>query len=112
MTDVVPPHAAARVPVSKVSLASVPPNGSSKWVWASMPPGMTYLPVASITRSTDAVEVRSEQHESGLQHGGDRLAVDEHVGEAATGGRDHGAAGDEGGGHGALLRDHGSVIEV
>jgi len=29
---VTPPHAAARVPVSKVSEASVPPNGSSKWV--------------------------------------------------------------------------------
>src|SRR5919112_623063 len=49
---VVPPHAAARVPVSKVSLAKVPPKGISMWVCASMPPGMTYLPVASITVST------------------------------------------------------------
>jgi hypothetical protein len=54
MIDVVPPCAAARVPVSKVSIAAVPPNGSSIWVCASMPPGITYLPVASITRSTDA----------------------------------------------------------
>ncbi len=48
---VVPPKAAARVPVSKVSLAKVPPNGSSMWVWTSIPPGMTYLPVASIVSS-------------------------------------------------------------
>ena len=52
MIVVVPPHAAARVPVSNVSEALVPPNGSSMCVWASMPPGMTYLPVASITWST------------------------------------------------------------
>ena len=45
---VVPPKAAARVPVSNVSLAKVPPNGSSMWVWTSMPPGMTYLPLASM----------------------------------------------------------------
>ena len=31
--------------------AYVPPNGSSMWVCTSMPPGMTYLPVASIVRS-------------------------------------------------------------
>src|SRR3954470_10689007 len=48
---VVPPQAAARVPVSKVSEAKVPPNGSSMWVWASTPPGMTYFPVASMVRS-------------------------------------------------------------
>ena len=39
--DVVPPNAAARVPVSNVSFANVPPKGSSMWVWTSMPPGMT-----------------------------------------------------------------------
>ena len=49
-----PPHAAARVPVSNVSIAAVPPNGSSMWVCASIPPGITYLPVASMTVSTDA----------------------------------------------------------
>ena len=32
MMVVVPPNAAARVPVSKVSLAKVPPKGSSMWV--------------------------------------------------------------------------------
>lgn len=48
---VVPPQAAARVPVSKVSEAAVPPNGSSMWVCTSTPPGMTYSPVASSSRS-------------------------------------------------------------
>src|SRR5918994_1948118 len=52
MIVVVPPQAGARVPVSKVSEAAVPPKGSSMWVCASMPPGMTYLPVASTTAST------------------------------------------------------------
>src|SRR3954452_7618106 len=54
---VVPPHAAAAVPVSNVSDANVPPNGSSMWVCTSTPPGTTYLPVASMTRS--AVAARS-----------------------------------------------------
>src|SRR5262244_1846273 len=49
--EVVPPQAAARVPVSKSSAENVPPNGISRWVCTSMPPGMTYLPVASIDRS-------------------------------------------------------------
>src|SRR5512133_2261346 len=52
MIEVVPPQAAARVPVSKVSEAWVPPNGSSMCVCGSMPPGMTYLPMASTTEST------------------------------------------------------------
>src|SRR5215472_13355144 len=46
---VVPPNAAARVPVSKSSAEVVPPNGMSRWVWTSMPPGITYIPAASIT---------------------------------------------------------------
>src|SRR5690606_32241909 len=54
---VVPPQAAARVPVSNVSDAFVPPNGSSMCVWQSTAPGITYLPVASTTRS--AVAARS-----------------------------------------------------
>ena len=41
MIVVVPPHAAAREPVSNVSEADVPPKGSSMWVWASTPPGTT-----------------------------------------------------------------------
>ena len=49
--DVVPPKAAARVPVSNVSLANVPPNGSSMCVWTSIAPGITYLPAASMVSS-------------------------------------------------------------
>ena len=48
---VTPPHAAAVVPVSNVSDADVPPNGSSMCVCTSTPPGTTYLPVASMVRS-------------------------------------------------------------
>src|SRR4051794_26100112 len=44
---VMPPHAAAIVPVSNVSLDSVPPKGISMCVCTSTPPGTTYLPVAS-----------------------------------------------------------------
>src|SRR5208282_1424112 len=51
MIVVVPPQAAARVPVSKVSTENVPPNGISMCVCTSIPPGSTYLPVASMTRS-------------------------------------------------------------
>src|SRR5690349_8652867 len=51
MIVVVPPHAAARVPVSKVSAENVPPNGISMCVCTSIPPGSTYLPVASMTSS-------------------------------------------------------------
>ena len=38
---VVPPNAAATVPVSKSSDEVVPPNGMSRCVWTSMPPGIT-----------------------------------------------------------------------
>jgi len=41
MIDVVPPNAAAIVPDSKSSADVVPPNGMSRWVWQSMPPGIT-----------------------------------------------------------------------
>ena len=57
MIIVVPPHAAARVPVSNVSADMVPPKGISMWVWASMPPGTTYFPVASTTRSAASCQV-------------------------------------------------------
>ena len=80
MTLVVPPQAAAVVPDSKVSLASVPPNGSSKWVCASMPPGTTYLPVASMTVSTLPARSWPSSVRAGREDGDDRLAVDEHVG--------------------------------
>ena len=61
MMVVVPPQAAAREPVSKVSAAKVPPNGSSMWVCTSTPPGATMRPPASITRSaaTPSAAVRA-----------------------------------------------------
>src|SRR5438034_6619855 len=49
--QVVPPNAAARVPVSKSSDDFDPPNGMSMCVCTSIPPGSTYLPVASIVLS-------------------------------------------------------------
>ena len=66
-------------PVSNVSDAEVPPKGSSMWVCTSMPPGITYLPVASMVRS--AVMPSAADLARG-EHGGDGLAVDEHVGRA------------------------------
>ena len=81
---VTPPHAAAMVPVSNVSDAAVPPNGSSMWVCTSTPPGTTYLPVASIVRVGGDAEGLGL---AGREHGGDRLAVDEHVAGDAAGRR-------------------------
>ena len=76
------PRRGDRVPVSNVSDATVPPNGSSMCVCTSTPPGMTYLPVASITRGGGDPE---RVGLPGREHGGDRLAVDEHVGRRAPG---------------------------
>ena len=69
---VVPPYAAARVPVSKLSEDTVPPNGISIWVWGSIPPGMTSLPVASMTVSASITRSLADQ--------GDGLVADEYVG--------------------------------
>ena len=55
---VVPPKAAARVPVSKSSALVVPPKGMSMWVCGSTPPGMTSLPAASIVRSASTSRSR------------------------------------------------------
>src|SRR3954453_21782267 len=45
---VTPPQDAAREPVSNVALANVPPKSSSMCVCTSLPPGITYLPAASM----------------------------------------------------------------
>ena len=63
----------------------MPPNGSSMCVWASMPPGITYLPVASMTVSTSPPGRRRARSDPGRQQRDDRLAVDQHVGGAAAG---------------------------
>ena len=49
--QVVPPNAADVVPEVKSSQVTVPPNAISRCVCGSMAPGMTTLPVASITLS-------------------------------------------------------------
>ena len=72
MMVVVPPCAAAIVPVRKSSDADVPPNGSSMCVCGSMPPGMTSLPEASIVRSASIVELRADD--------GDLAVFDQDVG--------------------------------
>ncbi len=73
---VTPPHAAAVEPVSNVSLAKVPPNGSSMWVWTSIPPGMTYLPVGV----DDPIGGDALRRDLARRvERGDRLAVDEDV---------------------------------
>src|SRR6266404_2214016 len=60
MIVVVPPNAAARVPVSKSSDADVPPKGRSMCVCGSIPPGITSLPVASMVLSgVPAIPLRS-----------------------------------------------------
>ena len=92
---VVPPKAAARVPVSNVSEANVPPNGSSMWVWASTPPGTTYLPVASTTLVRGGGEVGAERRVAGRQQRDDALAVDEHVEGLRADGPDDQPAADE-----------------
>ncbi len=47
-TMVLPPNAAARVPLSKSSAIVMPgPEGCAKCTWLSMPPGSTSRPVAS-----------------------------------------------------------------
>ena len=87
MIVVVPPKAAARVPVSNVSLANVPPKGSSMWVWTSIAPGITYLPPHRWSRPRSTVEIGADE--------GDALAVDEHVGARRRIGVDDGSTGDE-----------------
>ena len=53
ISGVVPPNAADTVPEVKSSQLVVPPNGISMCVWGSIAPGITYLPVASISRSAE-----------------------------------------------------------
>ncbi len=100
---VVPPHAAARVPVSKVSEASVPPNGICMWVCASMPPGDHVL-ARRVDHGVDvALDVEAEQGRAGREHRGDGLSVDQHIGGGDAGRVDDGAVLDQRL-HGALLR--------
>ena len=49
ITEVVPPNAAAMVPVPKVSTVRAVPNSQSRCVCTSTAPGMTRSPLASCT---------------------------------------------------------------
>ena len=51
---VIPPHAAATVPVSKSSAVRTPPTSTSRWVWTSTPPGSTRSPAAAISAAPGA----------------------------------------------------------
>ena len=61
ISDVVPPNAAATVPDVKSSQVVVPPKNISMCVCGSIAPGITYLPVASITLSAVDVERLADQ---------------------------------------------------
>src|SRR6187455_969053 len=77
---VVPPNAAAMVPDSKSSADVVPPKGMSRCVWTSMPPGSTYFPVPSITRSACiAIDEDIARVDIGRGHHGAVLDQDAHV---------------------------------
>lgn len=49
MMVVVPPARPAAVPVKKSSAVTVPIKGRFMWVCGSIPPGITYWPLASMT---------------------------------------------------------------
>ena len=85
---VVPPQAAARVPVSKSSaMRTGGAIGWSRWQCASTPPGVTTRPAASISRAP-AGQPGAELH--------DAAAADADVGvEGVAGGGDAGVADDE-----------------
>ena len=72
-------------PVKKSSEETVPPNGMSRWVCTSMPPGMTYLPLASMVVSP---------HEA-LPDTDNLLVFDQHVGLVGVACRDDRAASDQ-----------------
>ncbi len=55
---VVPPSAAATVPLAKSSIVVVPPNGMSRCVCGSMKPGNTYAPDASTISWPSAMMLR------------------------------------------------------
>ena len=89
MSVVVPPKAAARVPVSKSSALVVPPKGMSRCVWTSMPPGRTYLPAASM------IFVALSRGKI-LADGGDFAVGDGDVAGVGVGGGDNASVYDDG----------------
>ncbi len=86
MMLVVPPARPAAVPVKKSSAVTVPMKGSCMWVCGSIPPGMTYWPLASMTwpplgacRFSPTATILSPSH----QHIGVKFAVGVDDGTAA-----------------------------
>src|SRR5918992_866873 len=73
---VVPPNAADVCPDSTSSIVTVPPKGMSRCVCGSMPPGRTYFPRASMTRSASTSKRLADQ--------GDPLVLDEHVSDVVV----------------------------
>ena len=86
--QVVPPNAAEIVPEVKSSQVTVPPNAISRCVCGSMAPGMTTLPVASITlsawtssdspTSVDRLVVGEDVADVVVRGGDDPAALDQH----------------------------------
>ena len=71
-----PAEGRGAVPVSKSSLEVVPPNGMSRCVWTSMPPGSRSMPVASIT-SASHVDQKARRISNAL-------AFDQNIGRCAS----------------------------
>ena len=94
---VVPPHAAARVPDSNVSLAVVGPNGTSMWGVRVDPAGQHEHPRrVEHLRVDDAEGLRLAR----LQQRRDLFAVDQHIAPRGAGRADEGAVGDQDARHG------------
>ncbi len=93
MMVVVPPQAAARVPVSKSSAANVPPKGISMWVWASIA-ARHDVQAGGVAAVRSTLPARPSLTARGEQRG-DRLPVDQHVGRDRPGGGDDRATADE-----------------
>ncbi len=88
ITSVLPPKAAARVPLSKSSAMTMPgPLGWAKCTWLSMPPGSTSRP-ARVDHLVGRAQVLAERH--------DLAAADADVADDGVAGVGDAAAADDG----------------
>ena len=81
---VVPPQAAARVPVSKSSEANVPPKGSSMWVWHVDPAG-DHVFAGGVDDAFGTTLGGGAWSNPGAATATMCLAVDQHLGRIGTG---------------------------
>ena len=95
MIVVVPPNAAARVPVSNVSRRERAAERQLHVGVAVDPAGDDVLPRRVDDRVGGRREVGAEHGRRRLDEGDDALAVDQHVGRVRTGRADDGAVRDE-----------------